>query len=293
MKAAIQNYHARMQRILEYIDLHLDDDLNLDVLSSVAAFSKFHFHRQFLATFGLSFHRYFQLARMKRASYQLAYRYAQSVTDIAMDAGYDAPDAFARAFRQRFGQSPSSFRKSPDWEAWRAAFGPLDNARSKLMQRNFAPEDVTIREVASTPVAIMEHRGDPAMIGATIRSFIAWRKATGLTPKTSPTFNVFHSDPHATPRSDYRMDLCVGTNQLLEPDDGLVKAGVIPGGRCAVLHVVGYTDNLEPAALYLYRDWLPASGEETRDFPIYCQRLSFFPEVPEHEAVAELFLPLK
>ena len=72
-----------------------------------------------------------------------------------------------------------------------------------------------------------------------------------------------------------------------------IKAGEIPGGRCEVLRVVGNTDNLEPAALYLYRDWLPASGEEARDFPIYCQRLSFFPEVPEHEAVAELFLPLK
>lgn len=31
------------------------------------------------------------------------------------------------------------------------------------------------------------------------------------------------------------------------------------------------TDNLEPATLYLYRDRLPASGEEARDFPIYCQ----------------------
>ena len=60
-----------------------------------------------------------------------------------------------------------------------------------------------------------------------------------------------------------------------------------------MLRIVGNTDNLEPAAFYLYRDWLPASGEEARDFPIYCQRLSFFPEVPEHEAVAELFLPLK
>jgi len=49
-----------------------------------------------------------------------------------------------------------------------------------------------------------------------------------------------------------------------------IKAGVIPGGRCAVLRVVGNTDNLQPAALYLYRDWLPASGEEARDFPIYC-----------------------
>lgn len=70
---------------------------------------------------------------MKRASYRLAYRDEERVTDIAMGAGYNAPDAFARAFRQRFGQSPSSFRKSPDWEPWLAAFGPLNNARSKLM----------------------------------------------------------------------------------------------------------------------------------------------------------------
>jgi len=146
MKTALQNYQARMRRVLDYIDRHLDRDLDLETVSGVAAFSKFHFHRQFTATFGLSVHRYVQLARMKRASYLLAYMDAQSVTDIAMDAGYDAPDAFARAFRQRFGQSPSSFRKSPDWEPWLAAFGPLDNARSKLMQKTFTTDDVTIRE---------------------------------------------------------------------------------------------------------------------------------------------------
>lgn len=293
MKAALHNYHARMQRVLDYIDRHLDGDLDLDAVSGVAAFSKYHFHRQFTATFGLSVHRYVQLARMRRASYQLAYRDAHSVTDIAMDAGYDAPDAFARAFRQRFGQSPSSFRRAPDWEPWLAAFGPLDNARSKLMQTTYTPDDVTIRDVAPTPVAIMEHRGDPATIGATIQRFIAWRKATGLSPKASPTFNVFHSDPRTMSPAEYRMDLCVGTDRPIEAHGERTEAGTIPGGRCAVLRVVGNTDNLKPAALYLYRDWLPASGEEVRDFPLYCQRLTFFPEAPEHEAVAELFLPLK
>ena len=183
MKAALQNYHARMQRVLDYIDQHLDGDLDLETVSRVAAFSKFHFHRQFAATFGLSVHRYVQLARLKRASHRLAYRDDESVTDIAMDAGYDAPDAFARAFRQRFGQSPSSFRKSPDWGPWLAAFGPLDNARSKRMHKTFTPDDVTIRDVAPTPVAIMEHRGDPATIGDTVQRFIAWRKSAGLHPK--------------------------------------------------------------------------------------------------------------
>ena len=293
MKAAFHSYHARMQRVLDHIDRHLDDDLDLDAVSGIAAFSKYHFHRQFTATFGLTVHRYIQLARMKRASHRLVYRDAHSVTDIAMDAGYDAPDAFARAFRQRFGQSPSSFRKAPDWEPWLAAFGPLDNARSKLMQTTYTSNDVTIRDIAPTSVAIMEHRGDPATIGATIQRFIAWRKAAGLSPKATSTFNVFHSDPRTTPPAEYRMDLCVGTDRPIEAYGEQVEAGTIPGGRCAVLRVVGNTDNLEPAALYLYRDWLPASGEEARDFPLYCQRITFFPEVPEHEAVVELFLPLK
>ncbi|MCB8821549.1 AraC family transcriptional regulator [Microvirga rosea] len=293
MTAALRNYHERMQRALEYIDQHLHDDLDLDVLSGVAAFSKFHFHRQFTATFGLSVYRYVQLARMKRASYRLAYRNEEYVTEIAMDAGYDAPDAFARAFRQRFGQSPSSFRKSPDWEPWLAAFGPLDIARSKLMQKTFTHKDVTIRNVSPTPIAIMEHRGDPSTLGATIQRFIAWRKAAGLHPRTNPTFNVWRSERRPASPAGYSVDLCVGTDKPIVANGEKVKASEIPGGRCAVLRVVGNTDNLEPAALYLYREWLPASGEEARDFPIYCQRLSFFPEVPEHETVAELFLPLK
>lgn len=292
MTAALQNYQERMRRVLDHIDRHLDADLDLDSLSAVAAFSKFHFHRQFTATFGLSVHRYVQLARMKRASHRLAYIDAQSVTEIAMDAGYDAPDAFARAFRRRFGQSPSSFQKSPDWEPWLAAFGPLDIARSKLM-KTFTADDVTIRQVPATRVAIMEHRGSPATLGATIQRFIAWRKAAGLHPRNSPTFNVWRSERRPESPADYSTDLCVGTDQPIVANGEDIKAGEIPGGRCAVLRVVGYTDNLEPAALYLYRDWLPASGEETRDFPIYCQRLSFFPEVPEHETVADVFLPLK
>lgn len=294
MKAALRNYQDRMQRALDHIDRHLDDDLDLDVVSRVAAFSKFHFHRQFTATFGLSLHRYVQLARLKRASHRLVTDKARSVTEIALDAGYDAPDAFARAFRQRFGQSPSSFRKSPDWAPWLAAFGPLDNARSKLMQISYTPEDVEIRDMPPTPVAIVEHRGDRATLDQTIERFIAWRRAAGLSPDTSPTFNIFRSERTPADPADYSMDLCVGTDTPIDPDDPHVKAGVIPGGRCAVLRVTHDSHNLEPAALYLYRDWLPESGEEVRDFPIYCRRyLTFFPGNAVHNVVAELFLPLK
>ena len=162
------------------------------------------------------------------------------------------------------------------------------------MQHSFTHDDVTIRDVPPMPVAIMEHRGDRATLGDTIQRFIAWRKAAGLSPATSPTINVFRSERTPAVAADYAMDLCVGTDRAIAPNEEGMKAGVIPGGRCAVLRVVGATNNMEPAALFLYRDWLPATGEEVRDFPIYCRRyLTFSPDVPVHDAVAELFLPLK
>lgn len=293
MKAALQNYNARMQRVLDHIDQHLGEDLSLEAMSGVAAFSKFHFHRQFLATFGLSLHSYVQLARLKRASHRLAAKDAESITEIAMEAGYDAPDAFARAFRRRFGQSPSSFRRSPDWVPWLQAFGPLDKARSKLMQITYQHDEVTIREVSPTPVAILEHRGDRTTLGAAIDRFIAWRRAAGLSPATSPTFNIFRSERTPANPADYSMDLCVGTDQPIEANDKDMKAGTIPGGRCAVLRVIHDTHNLEPAALYLYREWLPASGEEARDFPLYCRRWLPTPDATIQDAVVELHLPLK
>jgi AraC family transcriptional regulator len=292
-KPALERYHARMQRVLEYIDRHLDEDLRLATLSEVAAFSNHHFHREFSATFGLSMHRYVQLARMKRASYRLAFSGGETVTNIATAAGYEAPEAFTRAFKQRFGQTPVAFRKTPDWKPWLAALEPLTEARTRLMKVSYTVDDVAIVEMPTVAVAVLEHRGDPITIGETIQRFIAWRKAVGLSPKTSATFNVLHSDPRTTPPADFHMDLCAATNRPIGPNDHGVRSGLIPGGRCAMLRVVGSSDNLEPAALCLYRDWLPASGEETRDFPLYCQRVNFFPDVPEHEVITDLFLPLR
>ena len=288
---AASQYHARMQRVIAYIDDHLEEELSADVLSGIAAFSKFHFQRQFSAMFGIGLHRYVQLVRLKRASYRLAYRGGEPILGIALDSGYEGPEAFARAFRQRFDQSPSGFRDDPDWAPWHAAFAPLNHARSSIMTQHFTDDQVRIVDFPATPVAVMEHRGDPARIGDTLRRFIAWRKAAGLGPRTSATFNIFHSAPDEVER--YSMDLCAATDRAIEPNGDGVIEGAIPAGRCAVLRQTGSGDDLSAGSNFLYADWLPRSGFELRDFPVFAQRVTFMPDVPEHEAVTDLFLPVR
>jgi AraC family transcriptional regulator len=291
--AAAHRYRARFDRVLRHIDEHLDDDLSVDVLSGVAAFSKHHFHRQFAALFGLGVHRYVQLVRFKRASQRLAFR-DDPILTIALDSGYDGPEAFSRAFKSRFGQSPSAFRAQPDWAAWHAVYRPLSMTLSmtRMIPMPDTPPPIAIVSVPDIPVAVLEHRGDPALIGESVRRFIAWRKAMTLPPHLHATYNILHNDPEQTPPEDYRLDLCVATDRAVEPNEDGIRAGRIPGGRCVTLRHIGSDDGLRAALLCLYHDWLPDSGEELRDFPPYLQRLRFFPDVPEHEAVTDIFLPL-
>lgn len=283
----------RPARVLAHIEAHLDQDLDVEGLSAVAAYSKRHFQRWFRAAFGLGVHRYVTLARLKRASHRLAFRADQPVIEIALDGGYAGPEAFARAFRRELDQSPSAFRRSPNWAPWHMAQAPLDAARRRHMRREFSPAEVRLIDFPATPVAMLRYQGDPALIGDGIRRFIAWRRANALPPATSATFNILWNDPETTPAADFRHDICAVTARPVAPNEHGVVAAEIPGGRCARLRLVGSSDALGPALRFLIAEWLPASGEAARDFPPFVQRVRFFPDVPEAEAVTDVFLPLR
>src|SRR4051794_5130357 len=93
-------YTARFRRVLDHVDSHLEDELGVEQLAAVAAYSKFHFHRQFAAFFGVGVFEFVQLTRLKRAAYDLAFRPQRQVIEIALDARYESPEAFARAFKR-------------------------------------------------------------------------------------------------------------------------------------------------------------------------------------------------
>jgi AraC family transcriptional regulator len=289
-----KSYQARLLQVLEYIDTHLHEDLDLDRLSSVAAFSTYHFHRQFRQLFGVSVMKYVQLLRLKRAAYQLAFRPDRPVLEIALDSSYEGPEAFARAFKRHVGQSPTDFRQDPRWHAWFDAYQPAHDIRRQHMQPTIDRDQVNIVDFPETRIAALEHRGDPAHIGDTIRTFVRWRKQQGLSPKVSKTFNIFYVDSEDVPPEQFRMDVCVSiTTDTIDQNDIGVVAKAIPAGRCAKLRHVGSDENLDAAIHFLYAQWLPQSGEELRDFPLFLERVTLFPDVPEHEMVVEIYLPLR
>lgn len=288
------DYARRFEQVFDFIEQHLDSALTVEQLSEVACFSQFHFHRQFSQFCGVSVSRYITLMRLKRASYRLVQQSPDKIIDIALDAGFENPESFSRAFKHTFGLTPSEFRKAPVWMDWHKHFQFPGMETQKRMEKM----DVKIIEVEPIPVAVLEHHGEPMRVSNSVATFIEWRKASGLSDYTTQgTYGVPYNDPLVTPGEEFRFDICGKLNPQAQGKVPANSQGVIsktlPGGRCAVVRHVGSYDRISETVYNLYRQWLPQSGEELRDFPVYFRYLQLDQELPEHAQQTDILLPLK
>jgi AraC family transcriptional regulator len=284
------NQQGRLKRVLEYIEDHLDEPLTVEVLCRVAFWSKYHFHRQCSAYFGMGVYQLVKLLRLKRAAFQLAYRNDLRIIDIALSNGYESHQAFSRSFNQAFGLTPSAFRQTPNWHSWHQYYDNVAQLRMKTVTKTHQ-YTIDIIDFPETPLAVLEHRGTPALLSHSIQRFIAWRKSMGLPPSRSKTFNLVYDDPRAVNGEEYRFDLaCEYRGDLL--DDSGIVAKAIPAGKCARLRHVGSDDTLSQPIEYLYADWLESHDWTLRDFPLFFERVSFFPEVSEYEMITDIYLPI-
>jgi len=281
------SYAEKFNKVFNYIDRHLDEDLTLERLSRVANFSKFHFLRQFSEYTGISVIRYVQLMKLKRASYRLVFNSGDRIIDIALDAGFENPESFSRAFKNTFGQTPSEFRKGPAWKPWNEQYNFPNRERMLNME-------VNIVDFGQVKIAVLEHRGPAELINDSTKIFIDWRKTSGFSPvKSSRTFGIAYDNPDTTEPEKFRFDICGSITADIPANPHGVVNRLIPAGRCARVRHLGSHDSMKASIYYLYREWLPQSGESLRDFPLYFCYLNFISETPEHELATDIYLPLK
>ena len=255
-----------MHRVLQHIDDHLDQSLELDTLAAVATFSPFHFHRLFTAWMGETVGDYTRRRRLEVAAQRMVSQPRVPVTQIALAVGFGSSEAFTRAFKARFGCSPT---------AWRGAqVSNRDQANSNPSQagsaagRNDGRMKVTIVDRKPTTVAYLRHVGP---YGREISDFWVsevdpWMQTNGLYGK--PRYGISHDDPGVTAAQKLRYDAAVEVDADFA-GTGAYQKTVLPGGRYAVGHFTGDDRAVGEAWTWLLRDWLPASGMQLDSRPFF------------------------
>jgi AraC family transcriptional regulator len=101
--------HRRLRRVLEFIDAHLEDDITVGRLASIACLSQFHFARVFRTATGKSPHQHLSEKRLELAKSLLS-QGSPSLVDIALACTFSSQANFSRAFRRATGMTPGQYR---------------------------------------------------------------------------------------------------------------------------------------------------------------------------------------
>ena len=251
-----------MHAVLRHIDAHLDQPLTLGELAAVAHFSPYHFHRLFSAWMaGETLGGYISQRRVQLGAHRLLTQPDLPVLQVALAVGFGSGEAFARAFRQRFGQSPTAWR-----QAWRARRN-LDQVALPLPEQNapmshapsFDLTQVRLVERPHTRIAYLRHEGP---LGLPVQRFWhteaqPWLRRLGW--PTQVQYGISHDDPLVSDPERCRYDAATEVPAGTPLPQGTLTA-LLPGGRYAALSFFGRADHIGHAWAALLRDWLPGSG---------------------------------
>lgn len=101
-----------VQRMQDYIEAHLDEEIGLSDLSQVSLYSPWYSYRIFKEYTGETPAAYLRAMRLSRSALRLKAGDCR-VTDAALDSGFDSVDGYTRAFARRFGLCPAAYAREP------------------------------------------------------------------------------------------------------------------------------------------------------------------------------------
>lgn len=105
----MRDQKAVVQKVIDFIEKNLEEELNLETISKNIGYSKFYLNRIFTGYTGITIYKYLQNRRLTAAAEKLV-NSDKTIMQIAYEAGYDSQQSFSYAFKQVYLYPPKLYR---------------------------------------------------------------------------------------------------------------------------------------------------------------------------------------
>jgi len=284
-----EDYYKWVYEAILHIEAHLGEVISLQEIAEQAGYSAFHFSRIFQGVTGETVMEYVRKRRLTEAARALV-QTNRRILDIALDWQYDSQEAFTRAFKRAYRETPGAFRRRLAFTALRL---PLSLADLQPLGIKGAPMETRIvslpamRVVGMAYVGKNEHQEIPALWGA----FLPRRyEVQGL---THPNVALGVCGDAQEDGSFRYVAGCVVDADALVPD-GMTTFNV-PAATYVLVTQRGLLSDkqhgLNAAINFVYREWLPQSGYQralTPDLEWYDERF----HNDQEESEMDIYTPI-
>lgn len=298
------DYIRRINKALQFVDENLDRDLTLEIVSEIAHYSPFHFHRIFKAITKETLNAYLIRKRIEKTASILFRKKEIPISEISLKYGFNSNSSFTRSFKKFYGVSPTEFRNlSP------SKFSKICKTDSKIGQKRQIFEEyicninnlknwikmnakVEIKEMPTMALACVNHIGNPDLVGEAYEKLIKWAGPKGL--MSSPglkMLTIYHDSIKITDPGKVRMSACIVLDEPIETQ-GEIASLKLESQKCIVGHFEIVLTEFEKAWNSLFI-WMNENGYKTAEknpFEIY---LNNYNEHPEKKCLVELCIPVE
>jgi len=309
-----KEYIGRIERVVDHIYAYCEEDLSLDRLADVAAFSRFHFHRVFSGVLGETVSEFIKRVRLQKAASCLSDNPDRSVTRIALDSGFTSPSVFARAFKAHFGVTASEWRTlsrkarrkliqsngsqalsnigqaSSDGHRYALTISESTQRSRQMEKLHFSVE---IKDLPEFTAAYARHIGAYNTINEAFARLGRWAGPRGFYALSGvKSLAVYHDSPETTPEASLRSSACITVPAGTEVS-GEINLMTIPGGKFAVARFEIKPDQFGEAWDALMGQWFPTSGYQPDDRMCYEVYLAEPDNHPEGKFLIDICEPVR
>ena len=275
------DYVQRINKVVAYINNHLDETLDLKTLANEAALSDFHFHRIFKALKGEAIGGYITRLRLEATARLLRYT-ALTIEEIAFNIGYETPASLSKAFKKQYGISPTEYRTNKDTYIMKKEIINPDLALK-------APKIVTLEPKNLIYIALTGAYGS-LDYGKAYEQLWAVIKAQKLFTKGIESICISYDDPKITEGSLQRSDVCLAIHKPATPQEE-VSSKTLAGGKYAVFFYQGSYENLSQVYDTAVR-WVIDHQYTLREEPFFEKYLNDARRTPKEKLKTEIYIPI-
>jgi AraC family transcriptional regulator len=269
-----QTYLKRLNTVFVYIENNLHKEINLEDLSSVSYFSKFHFIRLFTSLIGETPFEYIKRLRLEKAAVHLKVYKSKKIQEIAFFAGYSDVSVFSRTFAAYYKVSPTKWRKhhTENSNISQTTSETSEYLCSKLKNKKKMEQllNSEVKIMPNTQVAFIRHIGDYSKLGneyvLLLDKLYNWASRQNLNFSSLMPLIIHHDDPSLTPSERQRTSVCLTIPQQTEVKaEGEIGLMEVAGGKHLVARFLLRPEEIYLAWDWIYAVWFPTSSYQPGD----------------------------
>ncbi len=286
------NTLTQMNKAMRYIEQNLMGEIEFDEMSRIACCSEYHFRRMFSFLSGMPLGEYIRRRKLSIAAVLLNEE-DNKIIDIALQLGYNSPDAFSKAFQAMHGISPSSVKKG---NIIIKAFPPMTfqltikggNEMDYRIIEKDAFKIVGLKKRITLVFEGVNHQMDSVLQSLTADKIKELKSLCDIEPKGILSVSANFSERTV---EGSELDQYIGvatTKQATDKWDVLE----VDAASWAVFTVVGeFPKALQDTWARIYAEWFPTSGYELTCGPEILWNES--PDTSKPNYKSEIWIPVR